>query len=99
MAARPSAEQYARYPRDGCLFPVDCLTPDEVRHYLGGLEPFEHEQRHAFCRHEHGNFDPEPPTDCEFEPASRAVDTTAVKRTFDTNSPLAAPWRSGDVGI
>ena len=33
MSASLSPAQVAQYRRDGFLFPIDCLTPDEVRHY------------------------------------------------------------------
>jgi len=33
MPASLSAAQIAQYQRDGFLFPVDCLTPQEVRHF------------------------------------------------------------------
>jgi hypothetical protein len=39
-----SAEQIAGCQRDGCPFPIECLTPMGVRHYRGGLEAFEREQ-------------------------------------------------------
>ena len=60
MPACRSAEQNAQYQRDGWLFPIDCLTPDEVGHYRGCLEAFERDQGDAFCRDEYGNFDLEP---------------------------------------
>ncbi|MSO99951.1 MAG: phytanoyl-CoA dioxygenase family protein [Acetobacteraceae bacterium] len=44
MSASLSPQQVAQYRRDGCLFPIDCLTPGEVRHYRGRLEKFEREQ-------------------------------------------------------
>ena len=44
MPACPSAEQIARYQRDSCLFPLDCLPADEVDHYRGCPEAFEREQ-------------------------------------------------------
>ena len=44
MPASLSAAQIAQYQRDGFLFPVDCLTPQEVRHFRGRLEDFEREQ-------------------------------------------------------
>jgi ectoine hydroxylase-related dioxygenase (phytanoyl-CoA dioxygenase family) len=39
-----STQQVEQYRRDGYLFPVDCLTPQEVAHYRGRLEAFEAEQ-------------------------------------------------------
>jgi hypothetical protein len=80
MPACPSAEQIARYQRDGRLFPIDCLTPDEVRHYRGCLEAFEREQGDALGRDEYGNFDLEP----------RRPATLTPPRT-----PRRPPWRSG----
>ncbi|HUB14735.1 MAG TPA: phytanoyl-CoA dioxygenase family protein [Acetobacteraceae bacterium] len=44
MAASLSPTQVAQYRRDGFLFPVDCLTQDEVHHYRSRLEAFEQEQ-------------------------------------------------------
>jgi non-haem Fe2+, alpha-ketoglutarate-dependent halogenase len=44
MPASLSAMQVAQYHRDGFLFPVDALTPDEVRYFRGHLEAFEREQ-------------------------------------------------------
>ena len=44
MPASLSPEQVAQYHRDGYLFPVDCLTPHEVRNFRGCLERFEAEQ-------------------------------------------------------
>jgi len=48
MPASLSPMQVAQYQRDGFLFPVDCLTPDEVRHFRGRLEAFEREQGDTF---------------------------------------------------
>jgi non-heme Fe2+,alpha-ketoglutarate-dependent halogenase len=48
MPASLSSAQVAQYHRDGFLFPVDCLTPDEVRHYHSRLEAFEREQGDTF---------------------------------------------------
>ncbi len=48
MTASLSSTQVAQYQRDGFLFPLDCLTPDEVRHYRACLEAFEHEQGDTF---------------------------------------------------
>jgi non-haem Fe2+, alpha-ketoglutarate-dependent halogenase len=45
-----SAEQVAQYRRVGFLFPVDCLTPDEVCHYRTCLETFERDQGDTFGR-------------------------------------------------
>ena len=50
MTATLSPEQCAQYQRDGYLFPIDCLTPDEVRHYRTQLEAFEREQGDTFGR-------------------------------------------------
>ena len=50
MPASLSSEQIAQYQRDGFLFPVDCLTPEEVRHYRNRLEDFEREQGDTFGR-------------------------------------------------
>ena len=50
MPASLSAEQIAQYRRDGFLFPVDCLTPEEVHHYRTCLETFEREQGDTFGR-------------------------------------------------
>jgi non-haem Fe2+, alpha-ketoglutarate-dependent halogenase len=50
MSASLSPAQVERYRSDGCLFPVDCLTPEEVRHYRGCLEAFEREQGDTFGR-------------------------------------------------
>lgn len=48
MAGSLSEGQVARYRRDGFLFPVDALTAEEVAHYRGRLETFEHEQGGTF---------------------------------------------------
>ena len=50
MPSSLSPEQVARYQQDGYLFPVDCLTPQEVRHYRAKLEAFEREQGDTFGR-------------------------------------------------
>ena len=50
MTATLSPEQCAQYQRDGYLFPIDCLTPEEVRHYRTQLEDFEREQGDTFGR-------------------------------------------------
>lgn len=50
MPASLSARQIAQYQHDGFLFPIDCLTPEEVRHYRGCLENFEREQGDTFGR-------------------------------------------------
>jgi hypothetical protein len=50
MTATLSPEQCAQYQRDGYLFPIDCLTPEEVRHYRTRLEDFEREQGDTFGR-------------------------------------------------
>jgi hypothetical protein len=48
MPASLSPAQVAQYQRDGFLYPVDCLTPEEVRHYRARLEAFEREQGDTF---------------------------------------------------
>lgn len=48
MPASLSRDQIAQYNRDGFVFPVDCLTPEEVRHYRFCLEAFEQEQGDTF---------------------------------------------------
>ena len=48
MPASLSPAQVAQYRHDGFLFPVDCLTPDEVGHYRAHLEEFEREQGDTF---------------------------------------------------
>jgi non-heme Fe2+,alpha-ketoglutarate-dependent halogenase len=45
-----SPQQTEQYHRDGYLFPVDCLTPEEVAHYRGKLEAFEAAQGDTFGR-------------------------------------------------
>jgi len=50
MPGSLSPDQIAQYQRDGFVFPVDCLTADEVRHYRGELEAFEREQGDTFGR-------------------------------------------------
>ena len=48
MSASLSPAQIEQYHREGYLFPVDCLTADEVRHYRSRLEDFECEQGDTF---------------------------------------------------
>ena len=48
MIATLSPEQIAQYRRDGYLYPVECLSPEEVRHYRACLEDFEREQGDTF---------------------------------------------------
>jgi len=48
MSGSLSEAQVAQYRRDGFLFPVDCLTADEVRNFRGRLEAFEREQGDTF---------------------------------------------------
>ncbi len=48
MPASLSPEQIAQYRNDGFVFPVDCLTREEVRHYHSKLEAFEREQGGTF---------------------------------------------------
>jgi hypothetical protein len=50
MPASLSAAQVAHYQRDGFYFPIDCLTPEEVRYYRVRLEQFEHKQGDTFGR-------------------------------------------------
>ena len=50
MVASLSADAVARYHRDGYLFPVPCLTPEETRHFRTCLEAFEAEQGDTFGR-------------------------------------------------
>jgi non-haem Fe2+, alpha-ketoglutarate-dependent halogenase len=50
MTASLSPSQVAQYERDGFLFPVDCLSSDEVGYFLGRLEAFELEQGDTFGR-------------------------------------------------
>lgn len=45
-----SPQQIEQYHRDGYLFPIDCLTPEEVAHYRGELETFEAAQGDTFGR-------------------------------------------------
>lgn len=45
-----SVQQVEQYSRDGYLFPIDCLTPEEVAHTIGRLEAFEAEQGDTFGR-------------------------------------------------
>lgn len=99
MPACPSAEKIARYQRAGCLFPVDCLMPDEVHQYRGYLEAFARDQGDAFGGYECGNFDLEPRPAREFDPAPRAAHAALVRRSLDSNNPLTVRRRSGDVGI
>ena len=44
MPASLSPQQVEKYQRDGFVFPVDCLTGEEVAYYRGRLEAFEREQ-------------------------------------------------------
>ena len=48
MPASLSPAQVVEYRRDGFLFPIDCLTQEEVLHYRGRLEAFEREQGDTF---------------------------------------------------
>jgi non-heme Fe2+,alpha-ketoglutarate-dependent halogenase len=48
MPGSLSHSQLAQYQRDGFLFPVDCLTQQEVMHFRGRLEAFEREQGDTF---------------------------------------------------
>jgi non-haem Fe2+, alpha-ketoglutarate-dependent halogenase len=50
MAGSLSEAQVAQYRRDGFLFPIDCLTGDEVRYFRGRLEAFERQQGDTFGR-------------------------------------------------
>jgi hypothetical protein len=50
MPGSLSEAQVAQYRRDGFLFPVDCLTADEVQYFRGRLEAFEREQGDTFGR-------------------------------------------------
>lgn len=50
MPATLSPDQVAQYNKDGFVFPVDCLTAEEVRYYRGRLEAFEREQGDTFGR-------------------------------------------------
>ncbi len=53
MPASLSEAEIAQYRRDGFLFPIDCLTPDEVSHFRGALEEFEREQGDTFGKLPH----------------------------------------------
>jgi non-heme Fe2+,alpha-ketoglutarate-dependent halogenase len=48
MSAGLTGSQIARYQREGFLFPVDCLTGEEVRYFRGRLEAFERGQGGTF---------------------------------------------------
>jgi hypothetical protein len=48
MSASLTPEQVSQYKRDGFLYPVECLTPEDVRYYRGRLEAFEQEQGDTF---------------------------------------------------
>jgi len=48
MPASLSPSQVAQYQRDGFLFPLDCLTQQEVCYFLGRVEDFEREQGDTF---------------------------------------------------
>ncbi len=50
MPASLSPQQVSQYNQDGFVFPIDCLTPEEVQYYRGRLEDFEHEQGDTFGR-------------------------------------------------
>ncbi len=50
MPASLSSQQVSQYRQDGFLFPIDCLTPEEVRYYRGCLEDFERDQGDTFGR-------------------------------------------------
>ncbi|MSO90525.1 MAG: phytanoyl-CoA dioxygenase family protein [Acetobacteraceae bacterium] len=50
MSASLSHDAVTQYQRDGYFFPMDCLTPAEVRHYRGCLETFEAAQGDTFGR-------------------------------------------------
>lgn len=50
MPASLSPAQVAQYHREGFLFPIDCLTAEEVDHYRSRLEDFEREQGDTFGR-------------------------------------------------
>lgn len=43
-----SPDQIEQYHREGYVYPLDCLTPDEVRYYRSRLEDFEREQGDTF---------------------------------------------------
>jgi hypothetical protein len=99
MPACPFGEQIALYQRDGGLFPIDRLTPDEVGHYRGCLQAFKREQRNAFASDEYG-IDLKPrPSACDFDSASRAVHAARVERSFGSSKLLTVRRRSGNVGI
>jgi len=99
MPACPSAEQIARYQRVGCLFPVDCLVPDGIRHYRGYLEPFEREQGDVLRGDEYENVDLKPRPARECDPASCAVHAAVVERSCVPNNLLTVRRRSDDAGI
>ena len=44
MTASLTPSRVEQYQRDGFLFPVDCLTPEEVSYFRGRLQAFEREQ-------------------------------------------------------
>jgi len=48
MPASLSQTQVEHYLRDGFVFPVDCLTAEEVRYFRGRLEAFERERGDTF---------------------------------------------------
>lgn len=48
MPASLSPAQVEQYQRDGYLFPVDCLTPEEIEYYRSRLEVFEQSQGDTF---------------------------------------------------
>ena len=99
MPACPFGEQIALYQRDRCLFPIDRQTPDEVGHYRGCLEAFKREHGDAYGRDEYG-FDLKPwPPARDFDPASRAVHSAGVQRSFGSSKLLTVRRRSGNVGI
>jgi phytanoyl-CoA dioxygenase PhyH len=50
MPGSLSSEYVVQYQRDGYLFPLDCLTPDEARYYRLRLEEFERAQGDTFGR-------------------------------------------------
>jgi hypothetical protein len=93
MTVCRSAE-HARCQREGCLFAMDCLTPDGVRSYSGCLQAFE-----RFAKDECRNFDLEPPPASDFDPASRAVHAAVVARSSTPTKLLTVWWRSGNVRI
>jgi non-haem Fe2+, alpha-ketoglutarate-dependent halogenase len=53
MTASLSPSRVEQYRRDGFLFPVDCLTSEEVRHFRAQLEAFEREQGETFGKLPH----------------------------------------------